>query len=171
MAQPKKPKPTRGFAHAGGLVATRVRRAGGSRGFSETRILTNWVEIVGPSLAAIARPAKVSYAKSGFGATLTVITQAAYGPELQMQVPTIRERVNACYGYNAISRVRITQVDKSGGLAEPAAAFAHDTSDATPPDPQKVEALGLDNVKDEGLRAALEQLSTSVLTRTRSQNR
>ena len=164
MSDRKKPKPTYGFAQAGGLLASRVRTAGGSRGFSETRILTQWAEIVGPTLAAIARPAKVSYARSGFGATLTVVAQAAHGPELQMQLPTIRERVNACYGYNAISRVRITQVDRSAGFAEPQAKFTHDAPKPAP-DPGKVATLGLNNVKDDGLRDALERLSTSVLTR------
>jgi len=165
MAYSKNPKPTRGFAHAGGLLATRVRAAGSSRGFSEARILTNWEEIVGKTLAAIARPAKVSYARAGFGATLTVIAQPAHGPELQMQLPTIRERVNACYGYNAISRVRITQVDRASGLAEPQEPFRHDAP-VPQADPAKLQTLGLDTVKDEGLRSALENLSTNVLAKT-----
>lgn len=165
MSQTKKPKPTYGFAQAGGLLASRVRAAGSTRGFSETRILTQWAEIVGPTLAAIAQPAKVSYARGGFGATLTVIARAAHGPELQMQLPAIRERVNACYGYNAISRVRITQVNRASGLAEPKPEFVHDAPPAKA-DPQKIATLGLDNVKDDGLRDALERLSTSVLTRT-----
>ncbi len=164
MADSKYRKSTRGFAHAGGLLAQRVRAAGSTRGFSEARILTNWQEIVGPTLAAIARPAKVSYAKKGFGATLTIIAEAARGPELQMQLPAIRERVNACYGYNAISRVRITQVDRMAGFSETQSEFLHDQP-APQPEPAKLEALGLDNVKDIGLRHALEQLSKAVLTR------
>lgn len=162
----RKSRGTRGFAHAGGILAQRVRAAGSARGFSEARILTNWEEIVGPALARFTRPCKVSYAKQGFGATLTVYAEGARAPELQMQLPMIRERVNACYGYNAIARVRITQTDRSSaaGMAEQAPAFRHDVPPPEP-DAKKLTALGLDNVKDGGLRAALESLSKSVLTR------
>lgn len=171
MAQSKGKRGTRGFAHAGGLLARRLREAGSSRGFSETRILTNWAEIVGPEIARIAKPAKVGFAKSGLGATLTIVASGAHGPELQMQVPTIRERVNACYGYNAISRVRITQVDRHAGFAEQQTAFDSPKPETPTADPTKVAALGLDNVKDDGLRQALEQLSTSVLSKPQRQNR
>ena len=166
MSQTKKPKPTYGFAQAGGLLASRVRAASSSRGFSETRILTQWAEIVGPTLAAIAQPAKVSYGRGGFGATLTVIARAAHGPELQMQLPAIRERVNACYGYNAISRVRITQVDRASGMSEPVREFVLDAP-VPEANPAIIATLGLKNVKDDSLRDALERLSTSVLTRNK----
>jgi len=137
------------------------------QGFSQARLLTHWEEVVGPVLAKITRPSKVSFAKEGFGATLTLFANGANAPEVQMQLDDIRARVNACYGYNAISRVRITQVDRHGlGLAETQAEFVDDR-----PEPelsaQDKASLGLDNVNDEGLRAALLDLSKSVLTRSK----
>lgn len=149
--------------HAAGLTASRIRQATGSRGFSETRILTHWEEVVGPMLARITRPQKVSFAREGFGATLTIVASGAHAPEVQMQLQDIRARVNSVYGYNAISRIRITQVDRHSGFAEtePAPYVAE------PPElsREQVAELGLNNVNDEGLRAALESLSKSVLSR------
>jgi len=148
-------------------MSGQMRKVTGARGFSQARLLTHWEEVVGPALAKITRPSKISFAKEGFGATLTIFANGANGPEIQMQLQDIRARVNACYGYNAISRVRITQVDRHGlGFAEEQAAFAQDVPE---PDLTQAdrEALGLDNVKDEGLRAALLDLSKSVLTRAK----
>ena len=42
------------------------------------------------------------------GATLTLLTTGANAPMLEMQKEKLRQKVNAVYGYNAISRVRIT---------------------------------------------------------------
>ena len=167
--KPRKPR-KQGFAQAGGLVAPRIRQIGHQRGFAETRLLTQWEAIVGPALAAIAQPQKVGYVNGAFGATLTILAKGAHAPELQMQLPMIRERVNACYGYNAISRVRITQIDRLAGLAETGPEWNHDRPLDQPPelDAETRLTLGLDNVKDEGLRAALEKLGKNVLTRPAS---
>jgi len=162
---PIRRKSTRGFVHAAGLMSTQMRRATGSRGFSQARLLTHWAEVVGPNLAEITRPSKVSFAKEGFGATLTIYASGAHAPEIQMQLQDIRARVNACYGYNAISRVRITQTDRHGiGFAEDQAAFEDDRPEPELSEADR-EALGLDNVNDAGLRDALLALSKSVLTR------
>ena len=92
---------SRGFTQAGGLVDSRIQKAGASRGFANVRLLTHWEEIVGVEIARIAKPQKVSYARKGFGAKLTLLAKPAHAPELQMQLPRIKERVNASYGYRA----------------------------------------------------------------------
>lgn len=170
-ANTKKGKPSfakrraRGFVQTGGLVSQRIRNASERRGFAETRLLTHWAEIVGQAIADIAQPVKVSYAREGIGATLTVLTDGARAPELQMLLPNLQEKVNACYGYNAISRIRITQT-ADHGFAEPAAAFEHKKPEKTLSPPRK-DALktSLKPIGDEGLRAALEKLGENVLTR------
>jgi len=157
---------SRGFLQTGGLVSQRIRRVGERRGFAETRLLTHWAEIVGPMVAAIAQPVKVSYAREGFGATLTVLTDGARAPELQMMLPELKEKVNACYGYSAISRIRITQTGEAG-FAEQAAIFTH--KPATPKSLSVSQAaelsVSLAPVADDRLRAALESLAKNVLTK------
>ncbi|MGE4610073.1 MAG: DciA family protein [Paracoccaceae bacterium] len=155
---------SRGFLQTGSLVNARVRRVGESRGFAEIRLLTNWVEIVGQSVAAIARPVKVSYAREGFGATLTVLTDGARAPELQMMLPELKEKVNACYGYSAISRIRITQTGEVG-FAEPAVDFAHKSEQQENLSAEQTAELAksLAPVEDDRLRKALEDLGKNVL--------
>ena len=155
----------RGFEQTAGLLKDRIRTAGESRGFAVTRLLTHWAEIVGDEIAGMARPVKVGYARDGFGATLTLLTTGARAPLVEMQKTTIRERVNACYGYAAISRIVITQTAPTG-FAEGQVAFAPAAKPvAKPVDPEvrrrAVEAS--DGVRDEGLRAALESLGQNIL--------
>ncbi|MGB3177831.1 MAG: DUF721 domain-containing protein [Albidovulum sp.] len=158
----------RGFEPAAGLLKDRVRVAGEARGFAVARLLTHWPEVVGADIAAMARPVKVGYAQGGFGATLTLLTTGASAPLLQMQLPKIREKVNACYGYNAISRVMITQTAPVG-FAEGQVAFAPAPKPAQatidPAVRRESQTLSGD-VHDQSLRAALEALGEKVLSRT-----
>ena len=155
----------RGFQPAFALLREPVRSAGESRGFAVSRVLTHWDEIVGPDLAAIARPVKVSYPRDGFGATLTVLTTGANAPVLQMQEPKLRERVNACYGYSAVSRIQITQTAPSG-FAEGQTPFSP-KPEPKAADPAIAEAArGLSGgVAEDGLRSALASLAANVLNR------
>ncbi len=168
MKTPDRP-PTRrmrGFEQTAGLLKERIRSAGETRGFAVTRLLTQWPEIVGPEIAAMAVPVKVGYSRDGMGATLTLLTTGARAPMLEMQKPKIVEKVNACYGYSAISRVVITQTAATG-FAEGQVAFSPAPKAEKIPDPairaRAAETAGA--VQDEGLRAALEALAQNILTR------
>lgn len=164
----------RGFRRPGGLIAPAMRRVGEKRGFAVTRLLTHWAEFVGPEIAAIARPVKISHSRGGLGATLTLLCGGAQAPVVQAQIETIRERVNIAYGYNAISRLRLTQT-APGGLAEDPAPFAPSRGpaepQATPPAravsaPARGEASRMTRtIHDPELRAALAVLAANVLSR------
>lgn len=159
----------RGFEAAGRLLRERIRSAGEARGFAVTRLLTAWAEIVGTDLAAITRPVKVGYGKGGLGATLTLLTNAAQGPVVQMQLPAIKARVNACYGYAAISRIALTQTAPMG-FAEGQAEFTpapRAVAAAVDPAVKARAAEAAAGVTDEGLRLALENLTQNFLSRTK----
>lgn len=159
------PRRKRGFERAASLVAGRVRSAGESRGFAVTRLLTHWPEIVGPEIAAAARPAEISYGR-GFGATLTLLTTGAQAPMLEMQKETIREKVNACYGYAAIQKIRLTQTAATG-FSEGRIEFktGSDTSARQEPAVPKAVSEAADGIGDQNLRMALERLGSNVLSR------
>ena len=166
MKQPRSNSASRGFSRAATLMRKSIRGATESRGFSQSRVLTHWAEIVGEDTAKIAHPVDVSYAKGGFGATLTVLTSGAQAPMLEMQKEQIRERVNACYGYNAIARIRITQTARSG-FSEGQMAFDHGPKKPKgPDDAAKAAAENLSaTVENEALRAALAALGANVITK------
>jgi hypothetical protein len=164
VRKPKKSK-YRGFVHAGGLLGARIRDTSGKRGFAEARLLTQWPEIVGEAIAKIAKPIKITYSRQGMGAKLTILALGANGPELQMQLPRIKDRFNACYGYSAISEIRITQT-ASTGFAEPSAAFDYDVPiPKKSADPHKVagQKSQISLVSDTNLRDLLEKLGQNVL--------
>ena len=160
---------TKGFKRTSSLLGDRIRAASQSRGFAQSRLLTQWEEIAGPSVAAMSRPVEVSYGRrGGLGATLTLLTTGAHAPILEMQKDQLRTKVNAVYGYNAIARVRITQTAATG-FSEGQVAFSPKVPKTaeTPPDPaeRRKAAATVAPVADEGLRTALERLGTNILTR------
>ncbi|NIZ11304.1 DUF721 domain-containing protein [Pseudooceanicola sp. HF7] len=164
---PRRKTTTYGFTRAHGLMETKIRKAGEARGFAEARIITHWEEVAGAEIAAIARPVKVRYPRGkDLGATLVLLTTGANAPVLEMQKEMLRQRVNGTYGYNAISKVEITQTAPTG-FAEGQVAFR--TRDAAkkpePPDPELVARAAevADGIRDEGLKSALEQLARNVL--------
>ncbi len=162
--QEKRPKGARGFRRAAGLVSKSVQSAGESRGFAVSRVLTHWAEVAGPSLAKITRPVKVSYGRDGLGATITVLTTGAQAPMVEMQKETLRERINACYGYKAIARIRITQTAPEG-FSEGAAVFEHapKRSKQGPSDADLARA-GQDTsaIEDPDLKRALALLGANI---------
>lgn len=153
-------------------------------GFSSAALVADWTEIVGPNLARQCLPERLKWpraakpalspedddtphanAKSArqTGATLILRTDAAYALEIEYASAQILERINAFFGYRAITTLKIVQ----GPLC--------DTCDATPtitpsrrqrfdnPDVARAVDATISEVEDEGLKAALSKLRQSVL--------
>ena len=178
MAQPLDPsrhqtrRRKRGFQAAATLLADRVQKAAEGRGFAVSRLLTHWPEIVGEQLAATTRPVKISHGRGSFGATLTVLTSGAVAPMVQMQLPALRERVNACYGYNAIQKIVVTQTAASG-FAEGQAQFTPAPAKPVTPSPETVaEARQVaGQFTDPTLAEAMARLAMNIKTRHERTNR
>src|SRR6056297_4219729 len=158
---------TRGFKRTAKLLQDRIRRASETRGFAQSRLLTHWPEIVGEDVAAIARPVDVKYGREGFGATLTILTTGAQAPMLEMQKEQLREKVNAVYGYSAISRIRITQTAPTG-FADGQVAFAGKAKEPSrTPGPEAKARAGtlVGQVHDSDLKRALDALGANILSK------
>ncbi|MGL6210627.1 MAG: DUF721 domain-containing protein [Paracoccaceae bacterium] len=169
---PRGPSPTRrmrGFEPAAGLVKDPIRAVSEKRGFAVARLLTHWPEIAGEAISRITRPVKVGYGREGFGATLTLLVASAHAPIVQMELPKLKERVNAAYGYAAIARITLTQTAATG-FAEGQAEFTPAPKPAKTPDPNLIaEAAAVAApVQDAGLRGALELLAQNVLNRRKT---
>jgi hypothetical protein len=175
---PKPPEPQttsnrrlRGFEPASQLLQSRIRKAGESRGFAVSRLLTAWEEIAGADLARITRPVKVGYGREGMGGSLTLLVASAHAPVVQMALPQLKDRVNAAYGYAAISRITLTQTATTG-FAEGQAEFTPAPKAPRRADPaaQAQAAEVAAPIRDEGLRQALEALAQNILTRRKTKD-
>ena len=158
----------RGFEPTSGLLAQRIRAAGEARGFAVTRLLTQWAEVAGPDMARITRPVKVGYGREGFGATLTLLVAPAHAPMVQMDLPRLKDRVNAAYGYAAIARISLTQTAATGFAEGQAQFVAAPKAIAVDPGLQAEARAVAAPVKDDGLRSALEALAQNILTRRKA---
>lgn len=172
MARSPAPLPSqhrriRGFEATAGLLKDQVRLVGEQRGFAIARLLTHWAEIVGEDLARVTRPVKVGYGREGMGATLTLLTTGAMAPIVEMQKEKLREKVNAVYGYSAISRIILTQTAASGFAEGQAQFMPAPKAKAAAPDPAILAeaARTAAPIQNEDLRAALEAMAQNILTR------
>lgn len=170
---PKKRPGFSGFKRTSQLLQQPIRQASESRGFAVSRVLTHWAEIVGAEIANMGRPVEVSYGRQGMGATLSVLTNGAMAPMLEMQKEIIRERVNTVYGYNAIARVRVTQT-ASTGFSEGKVDFLHNTPAKAQPSAETVKVARdkaselTSPVGDTTLREALEKLGQNILSKPKN---
>ncbi len=136
------------------------------RGFAEARLVTHWREIMGPEMAELARPVKLSHGREGFGATLILLTTGAMAPILEMRKEEIRAKVNAAYGYNAVSKISLTQ---TAAHHLPAAFLGANPA----PEISAAEKAALrakadraaQNFEDAGLRDALARLAERVISK------
>lgn len=163
---PSSKRRKRGFEAASKLVAGQLRQPFEKRGFSETKLLTHWKDIVGADTAATALPIKIRHSRGNFGATLVLLTTGGHAPVLEMQKDSIRQKVNTCYGYNAVSKIQITQTAPTG-FAEGQVRFEAKVVEKKPVTPEIITAAhrAADPIQDPTLKGALERLARNVLTK------
>ena len=141
-----------------------VDKAAMKRGFTYTRLLTNWSEIVGEAMAAISTPLSVRYGRNAVCGTLYVLASGARAQELAMSIPDVVERINAFHGYRAISDVRITQISRdSADEREPVDSLAIPIEPS--PKIRKIVAEAIEGIDDDELRNELSELGIGLLTR------
>jgi len=128
------------------------------RGFRAINIIEHWPTIVGPQLAALSCPERISR-RGGAGAVLQVRVEGAMALEVQHLEPLIVERLNRHFGAGSIDRLKIVQGPvpmgrpKSGGrLPNPAEMqAAHENLGDFPEGPlkQALARLGAHMLRDE----------------------
>ena len=158
------PRRSRGFTRAGGLIGRQMSTVSARRGFVEARLAALWPEIAGAEIASLAVPVKLVTARGPAGGLLTLAVAPARGPEVQMLIPALRDRINAALGPGTVGRIQLTQAVH--GFEEPARAYAAEAPAAPPPDLGAM-ARPLSTIGDDGLRGALETLARNVLSRSR----
>lgn len=147
--QPELPPPRRNRTEpvareVGSAAASAFARAG----FGDPTLVLRWDEIVGPEVARIARPLRLSEGASG--GVLTLKAEPAASLFLQHETRALCDRINAYLGRPAVSRLRFVQ----GPLAARAVRAASPAPPAASPGDPARQFRGT-----EGLQTALLELA------------
>jgi hypothetical protein len=125
------------------------------RGFAQAQIVLDWEKIVGPQMALYGVPERISYYKNATRkGTLVLSVTPGWAPIIHHGQQQIIERINAYFGYEAISRLQLKQTfykdTKAASQAVPEA----------PVDIKKIEdSLDIANVP---LKQAMARLKQSL---------
>jgi hypothetical protein len=128
-------------------------------GFVQSSVVSRWREIVGERYAGVSSPESIRfpYGKRADG-TLTLMVSSAHAPMMQHVGPTIIERVNRFFGYNAVIRVIIRQGEVKRAAERPKPV------ELVPLPLELGESLK--TIADPELKAVLESLARGVATQS-----
>ncbi len=104
-----------GLNAAATAVMPLLRRLFGAKGMMTADLFAFWEQIAGAELAAFSHPEKIVFAagKKDNGTLFVAVAGGAFALELQHRENFVLEKVNAFFGYRAVSRLKIRQ---SGNL-------------------------------------------------------
>jgi len=134
----------------------------GRQGLTQGSIIAKWHDIIGEDLARHTSPQKIVFARDGVsGGTLHLrCDSGALATQLQHTTPQILDRVNTFFGYQAVLKLRLIQGPLPGHV-EPRKKPVRPLSKA------QADAIAgtVASVEDDELRAALERLGSSIVSR------
>lgn len=134
----------------GKLIPTVTRPAFRRRSPAGAQVLADWAQIVGPALAAVTSPLRLS------AGTLTLACSGPVAMELQHLAPELIRRINGHLGRATVERLRFVQQALPGARAAPPAP-----PPPAAPLPGRVRER-LQAVPEGDLRQALENLARGV---------
>ena len=143
----EEPRPELGLRPLGTLVPRLTRPAFKRRSPAGALLMAEWTEIVGPAIAAVTVPRRLT------GSTLTIACSGPVAMELQHLGPQLIGRINAALGAVTVEALRFVQ-------QAPAAARKAPVRPAAPL-PETVRGA-LDTVGNAPLRDALARLARGV---------
>jgi hypothetical protein len=145
--------PRQGRVRAAGEIVGAVGGMAFKRfGFVQGAVVSRWPEIVGERYARVSTPESIRFpAGKKAGGTLTLLVEGAHAPLMQHLAPTITERVNRFFGYEAVVKIAFRQ----GTPAKPAPRPTRPAAAAVP----RALGEGLRAIADPELRTVLESLA------------
>jgi hypothetical protein len=144
------------------VVPKIAAKALGKKGQAFGALLCEWSTIMGPDLGARTTPCKLAFpAGRQEGATLHLRAHGAAALEIQHAEPQLLERINAFFGYQAVSRLRLVQAPPS---APPRPSWRRRPLGAAEEAQIRSAVSG---IEDEGLREAMAGLGRAIAARER----
>jgi len=123
MTAPRRSIPRRRlpFTPLGKSLDGLTRKAFSKFGFADDHVLRRWPEIVGPDLAHLTAPERLSRPQKGarHGSTLTVRVAGAAALEMQHMAPHIIDKINGFYGRPVVGHLKLVQGPLPRKLAPP----------------------------------------------------
>lgn len=90
------------------LLPTLTRKALGKFGFSYIGLITDWATIVGPDIAQMSAPEKLTFPRNKRDSgVLSLKAEGGAALEIQHLEPQILDRINTYFGYRAVMRLNI----------------------------------------------------------------
>jgi hypothetical protein len=133
-------------------------------GFVQGALLARWREVVGPVYARWSIPESLKFARGqSTDGVLTIRVEGPFSLQLQHVGPQIIDRANRILGHAAVGRIRLVQGEVPKPAERPMTVPAVPGQPA-PAGPDAARQANLSGVKDEGLRAALEELAAQLGT-------
>jgi hypothetical protein len=135
----------------GSLIPAVTRPAFRKRSPAGAQILADWAQVVGPALAAVSSPLRLS------AGTLTLACAGPVAMELQHLAPELIARINGHLGRAAVERLRFVQQSAAPPRARPIPAGRDPAAALPAPVAERLSALPPGE-----LREALENLGRGV---------
>lgn len=125
-------------------------------GFVQGALLARWRDVVGPVYARWSIPESLKFTRGQTSdGVLTIRVEGPFSVQLQHVGPQIIDRANRILGHAAIGRIRLVQ----GEVPKPA-----ERPVAQPLPAGGAPKANLSGIRDDGLRAALEDLAAQLGT-------
>jgi hypothetical protein len=158
MSKPPKTR-TNKMKRLSTMIDPMIAPSAKARGFAIGRIVSHWHDIVG-DVSSWCRPDAVSFPRdSRTDGTLRLQIASGRGPQAQAMSDIIIDRVNANFGYRAISRISL--VNTLSTLVQPASSKPAPRLNQIQHDIWTLDEK-LKDVKSPELRAALRRLGRPV---------
>jgi hypothetical protein len=133
-------------------------------GFAYGDLLNQWEAIAGASVARLCRPERIAWPRQAGelrqrqGGTLYLRALAGRALELHYETPRLIERINAFYGYAAITAIKLRQAATLAPAPQPTQLR---NLDAESEAALETELAG---IRDDSLRQALRRLGQGALS-------
>ena len=166
MSRPRRPRMLRA-AKAGDLLAGLLEGWGLDERLRQYRALLLWDEVVGPQIAARARPEKIRD-----GVLEVCVDQPVWMQQLQLLKPQLLAKLNAQLGNGALRDIFLKRgkIQPKQSAVSTSAQPSWRKATLSPEDEKELGTL-LAGVKDEALRGDLESLLIKQMKLEKAKNR
>ncbi len=148
----------KGVQKIGNVIENLTKPAFKTHGFANQKIITYWAQIVGATLAKFTIPQKIVFPphQTRAGTLYIGVTNPGLSLEIQAQESRIVERIAAFFGYQAVSRIKVSiarfKVEKEALVS---AAPKHMVSKKE----MKAITSQLSKISDKALQSQLQRLA------------